>query len=717
MSIAVPNRMYDGNASFEGGMDSSRFPNLIPINCFATGLNVMCRNSSVSSRYGWSEFPVTADSIETTDIAQFRNYGFQGATPYTKPTGKTVIVATVKGKVYEIDLETNLATQIYPDGPSTSTPRSPTAKNYFCQAGKYLIIQDNVYTPLIYDGSSCVVAPSSSIAVPKGGPMAFGQGRLFIAVNNQEIKASDLIYGGRAIKLPIIGSGKGPAHSNVSTDFAVNIYIDISSIAGAIPSQITPGQSGSPILIDGHTFGGLGEDHAINNSFDERFTLEALVNSSGSTDQQFGGPGSTIRKVTLSKLNYSQLAKSSDPSLPSVPEVRGTGGYITFVLSGQESDVLNFQEDGYLASGGVLSAPAQMGKIQALAFPTISDTATGQGDLLAFCDNGVCSFAVSLPRGSWKKSSAFTRVTLADIGVLGDQTVTNVNGDIFFRSHDGVRSYRNAAATQDTPGQNSISAELRSLLAADSSKLAGSSSGIYFDSRYLMTAWGRPTYTGGQTAYGAIFSLDFSAVQRNNKANTVWPAYDGAWTGLNIYQLVRGIFSQKERAFAFCDVFGTLSIYELLPERTYDFSVGVITPIKAVVETRSYEFEKPYVLKKLSRADIWLSNLQGQVDFKVYFRPDKFPCWIEWTSFQKNAKMNYCPTTPEEWVEKVPTSLPQFRPQIRLSTPPDTVDPATNRLFRMGYEFQLRIEWVGCASLDKVLLHADDVIEPINGEL
>jgi len=716
MSIAVPNRMYDGNASFEGGMDSSRFPNLIPINCFATGLNVVCRNSSVSSRYGWSEFPVTGDSIENTDIAQFRNYGFQGATSYTKSNGKSVIVSAVRGKIYEIDLETSLVSQIYPDGPATSTPRSPSARNYFCQAGKYLVIQDNTYTPLIYDGTTCVAAPNSSITIPKGGPMAFGQGRLFVAINNQEIKASDLIYGGRAIKLPIIGSGDS-GETIAQSDKTVSIYVDISSIVGAIPSQITGSGAGSPILIDGHTFGGLGQDHAINNSFDERFVLLVLGNATGTSDQIFGGPQTTVRKITLSKINYTQLCKASDPSASSPPAIRGTGGYVTFILSGQESDVLNFQEDGYLASGGVLSAPSQMGKIQALCFPTIADTATGQGDLLAFCDNGVCSFAVSLPRSQWKKSSSFTRVTLADIGVLGDQTVTNVNGDIFFRSHDGVRSYRNASATQDTPGQNSISAELKSLLSADSSKLAGSSSGIYFDSRYLMTAWGKPTYGGGQTVYGSIFSLDFSAVQRNNKANTVWPAYDGAWTGLNVYQLVRGIFSQKERAFAFCDVFGTLSIYELLPERTYDFSVGVITPIKAIVETRSFEFEKPYVLKKLSRADLWLSNLQGQVDFKVYFRPDKFPCWIEWATFQKNAKMNYCPTSPEEWVEKVPTSLPQFRPQVRLSTPPDTIDPATNRLFRMGYEFQLRIEWVGCASLDKVLLHADDVVEPVNGEL
>ena len=554
--------------------------------------------------------------------------------------------------------------------------------------------------------------------------MAYGQGRLFVLVNDSEIKAGDLIYGGRAVKFPIVASASGPGHPNVPADTSLNLYLETSGFS-SIPAQIgTSSQTGAPIIVEGHSFIGLGTDIAVNNSYDEIFKLSNLETSDSSVNGI--GASATIKKLTLKNVNYDSLVRQSNPSLygnnttasATVPRnLKGSGGYVTFILSGQESDVLNFQEDDYLATGGVLASPTQMGKIQNLAFPTIADTATGQGDLLAFCDNGVCSFAVSQPRSSWKKINSFQRVTLADIGCLGDRTVTNVNGDIFFRSHDGVRSYRNAAATQGTPGQNSISAELRTFLNADSTKQATEASGIYFDSRYLLAAWGKPNYLGNQTVYSSILSLDFGPVQRNNRANVVSPAYDGAWTGLNFYQLIRGVFSQKERAFGFVDNFGALSLYELRPDRFYDSSLGVTTPIRSVVETRSFEFEKPYTLKKLSRADIWLSNLQGQVDFKVYFRPDKFPCWIEWTNFQKNAQMSYCPSSPEEYLSKIPTSLPQFRPQIRLTTPPDTIDPSTNRLFRMGYEFQLRIEWVGCASLDKVLIHADDVIEPINGEI
>jgi hypothetical protein len=721
MSLAIQNRFYDGNASFEGGMDSSRFPNLIPINSFATGLNIVCRNSSVSTRNGWSEATLSADSVANTDIGQFLNYGFQGGTPYLKTTGKTVLVCVVKGRVYEIDLDTNIVTQKYPIGPSTATTRSATARNYFCQAGRYLIIQDGLSKPLIYNSSSISEANETSTDVPKGTVMAYGQGRLFVLINDSEVKAGDLIYGGRAVKFPIVASAMGPAHPNVQGENSLNIYVETSGFS-SIPAQIgTSSPTGAPILVEGHSFTGLGADIGVNNSYDEIFKLSTLELS----DSAVGEVTSTVKKFTLRKISYQSLVRQSNPSLygdsstaaSSVPTtLKGSGGYVTFILSGQESDVLNFQEDDYLATGGVLASPTQMGKIQNLAFPTISDTTTGQGDLLAFCDNGVCSFAVSQPRSSWKKLNSFQRVTLADIGCLGDRTVTNVNGDIFFRSHDGVRSYRNAAATQSTPGQNSISSELRTFLNADSTKQATEASGIYFDSRYLLAAWGKPNYIGNQTVYSSILSLDFGPVQRNNRANVVSPAYDGAWTGLNFYQLVRGIFSQKERAFGFVDNFGVLSLYELRPDRFYDSSLGVSTPIRSVVETRSFEFEKPYTLKKLSRADLWISNLQGQVDFKVYFRPDKFPCWIEWTNFQKNAQMTYCPSSPEEYLSKIPTSLPQFRPQIRLTTPPDTVDPSTNRLFRMGYEFQLRIEWVGCASLDKVLIHADDVVEPINGE-
>ena len=717
MSIAVPNRMYDGNASFEGGMDSSRFPNLIPINCYAAAVNTVCRNSSLSSRPGWEEIVLTADSVAKTDLEQFTGYGFQGGTVYTSKTGKSLLVCAVRGRIYTIDLETKTLSQIFPDGVSASHGRDRDALNHFCQAGKYLIIQDGKSDPLVYDGALIDEAAGNK-PVPKGTAMAFGQGRLFVLTNESEIKAGDLIYGGRTLRLPILTSKKGA--SATPNGFADGIMLYVDTTGFEIPTELT--ETGAPMIVEGHVFASLNTDNAINGNYDALYKLQAL----DPTENSFG---SNVRKVSLTKVDYASLVKASDPGYytgaagttgvtnPSNAVVQGSGGWLTFILSGKESDVLSFQEDTYLATGGVISTPTQMGTIRHLAFPTIADTSAGQGDLFVFCDNGVSSFAVSLPRSSWKKSGSFQRVSLADIGCLGPRTVTNVNGDIFFRSYDGIRSYRNAAAIQSTPGQTSSSEEIRSLLNADSISQANQASAIYFDSRYLLNIWGKPNTSGKQTVYSGIASLDFSAVQRNNKANITFPAFDGVWTGMNFYQLIRGVIDRKERAFGFVDHYGALSLYELNLLKKFDGSAfNVNTSIKSILETRSFEFEKPYVLKKLSRGDIWLSDLQGDVSFKVLFRPDKYPCWIDWAYFERSAKIEYCPTTPEDFVfERLPTSLPQFRPQVRLITPPDTVDTSTNRLFRMGYEFQLRIEWVGRASIDKILIHADDVIEPIGG--
>jgi len=721
MSIAVPNRMYDGNASFEGGMDSSRFPNLIPINCYAASVNTVCRNSSLSSRPGWEEIVLTADSVANTDLQQFNGYGFQGGIVYTNKTGKSFLVCSVRGRVYNIDLESRVLSQIYPIGVSTSHSRDRDALNHFCQAGKYLIIQDGISSPLVFDGETVTVV-SGSKKIPKGTAMAFGQGRLFVLINDFEIKAGDLIYGGRTLRLPLLTSKRGASATQNGFDNGLTLYVDTTGFE--IPTELT--DVGAPMIIEGHNFAALGTDNAINGNYDDLYKIQVLSPGTTGPDANFG---SNVRKISLLKVDYKSLVKASDPSyydgagnsaedqrLQS-SQIQGSGGWVTFILSGKESDVLSFQEDAYLSTGGVLSTPTQMGAIRHLAFPTIADTATGQGDLFAFCDNGVSSFGVSLPRKEWKKSGSFQRVSLADIGCLGPRTVTNVNGDIFFRSHDGIRSYRNASATQSMPGQNSSSEEIKTLLNADSISQANHASAIYFDSRYLLNIWGQPSSTGKQTVYSGVASLDFSAVQRNNKANVTYSAFDGVWTGLNFYQLIRGIIDRKERAFGFADHYGTLSLYELNLLKKFDGSAfNVNTTIKSIVETRSYEFEKPYVLKKLSRGDIWLSDLQGDVVFKVFFRPDKYPCWIDWATFTKSAKIEYCPTTPEEFVfERLPASLPQFRPQIRLVTPPDTVDTSTNRLFRMGYEFQLRIEWIGRASIDKILLHADDVIEPVGG--
>lgn len=722
MSIAVPNRMYDGNASFEGGMDSSRFPNLIPINCYAAAVNTVCRNSSLGTRPGWEEISLVVDSVANTDLELFSGYGFQGGYVYTnKTTGKSHIICAVRGRVYKIDLDTKILSQIYPAGVSASHNRDRSAKNYFCQAGKYLVIQDGKDDPLVYDGETIALV-SGSKKIPKGTAMAYGQGRLFVLINEYEIKAGDLMFGGRTLRLPIATSKRGGSSVPNGIKSGLMVYVDVTGFE--LPSDIS--SVGAPLIIEGHSFAGLGTDNAINGNYDSPYVLQNLEENpeQGSTDYNMG---SNIKKIFLPKVDYEGLVKASDPAYYlggqnqterlNAATVQGSGGFVTFILPGKESDVLSFQEDAYLSTGGVISTPTQMGAIRHLAFPTIADTATGQGDLFAFCDNGVSSFAVSLPRKDWKKSGIFQRVSLADIGCLGGRTVVNVNGDIYFRSHDGIRSYRNASATQAMPGQTSSSAEIQSLLSADAINLAGDASAIYFDSRYLLNIWGQRNDKGTQNVFSGVAALDFSAVQRNNKANVTYPAFDGVWTGLNFYQMIRGVFDQRERAFGFVDTYGTLGLYELNPLKKLDSAAfNVNTRIKSIVETRSFEFEKPYVLKKLSRCDIWVSNVRGEVNFKVSFRPDKYPCWIEWASFTRIAQMEYCPTTPEQFVfERLPASLPQFRPQIRLITPPDTVDTSTNRLFRMGYEFQLRIEWTGSVAIDKILLHADDVIEPIGG--
>ena len=129
-----------------------------------------------------------------------------------------------------------------------------------------------------------------------------------------------------------------------------------------------------------------------------------------------------------------------------------------------------------------------------MIFQPISDTATGQGDLLVFGEKGAVSFAVANPRDDWKNLSGFMRVALDNIGLVADRSLVTINNDIFFRSLDGLRSYRHARAQIEGYNTTPLSSEMDSVMDYDTEGLLGDSSAVYFDNRLLYTVSPRENY-------------------------------------------------------------------------------------------------------------------------------------------------------------------------------------------------------------------------------
>lgn len=97
------------------------------------------------------------------------------------------IIVSVGGNIYEVDPRTGVSTRLN----SALDPNSPKQpRSIFCETQNTLIIQDEQSTPFVYDGDKFRRATADE--VPVGGAMAYGNGRLAVAVNGNSVRIGDI---------------------------------------------------------------------------------------------------------------------------------------------------------------------------------------------------------------------------------------------------------------------------------------------------------------------------------------------------------------------------------------------------------------------------------------------------------------------------------------------------------------------------------------------
>jgi hypothetical protein len=610
MPIADSTLILEGQQDFSGGMDSSLSPTLINGNSVATAVNLTFRGGRPSSRPGFRQVSLVSGANAGLDI--LTNQYFQGSAFYLerRQNFNSCIIGVFGGNVIKIDLGSFEVSRVYPlDGsgnPVVGTAMDPFEKCFFVQAEKYMIIQNGKNVALIWNGDNLYrsgVGPAGSTGaasqlhtIDPGTIMAYGQGRLFVASPDRtEITAGDLVYGGSTSQFEITSGVHAANRYRVTTasanGFAVN---DI-------------------VTISGHS-----------SSYGVNGTWEIAV----------------IHSPTEFDIDLTDNA------------ARGTGGFVTKANTGSESDLLRFTETTYLAEGGALQVPSFTGRINAMIFMPVQDTSTGQGDLLVFCDRGTASFAVSTPRDQWKSVAAFQRVVFQTIGATGPTCLATDNGDVFFRSFDGLRSYRNARAEINSFGQVPISAEMNSVLNFDTKSLLTEVSAITFDNRLLFTASPSIDYSGLNPAvairqpvtFSKIVALDFTTLSTVGAKRAA--SYDGVWGGLNVLQLVSGLVNGRPEAFVFAYDFTNERLnvmWRITTDAPFDYPLATSSQrIQSILETRAFSFGSPSEQKKMIRADFWLSDILGRVDVDVYWRPDQYPCWKNWHAFSRCATIDNC---------------------------------------------------------------------------
>lgn len=305
--------------------------------------------------------------------------------------------------------------------------------------------------------------------------------------------------------------------------------------------------------------------------------------------------------------------------------------YGSHVLPDPADSLIFFTERNFLAEGFDAAIPFSQGKVTGMCFFAQLDTSTGNGQLMAFAERGSASFFMSIPRDQWK-TSAFQVLSLLTTGLRGHRTVSVVNEDLWFRSDDGVRSYRQARSEPSGWAHVPLSTNVRQFLENDSDFLLKYASTIYFDNRILCTT--SPLWNNGRPYHAGLVVVDFDVISSfagsAQAPQTSKPAWEGQWKcdRFRPVQLLTGNFDGKTRAFCFGltdqldddgnpvldfqgNPFQVNQLYEISKDDKDDF-VNERIPWELVSKTLDFQASQestPFTENEVYDGDMWLREI------------------------------------------------------------------------------------------------------------
>lgn len=358
------------------------------------------------------------------------------------------------------------------------------------------------------------------------------------------------------------------------------------------------------------------------------------------------------------------------------------------------ASVLKFTEYRVITGGGGFRVN---GEITAMVEVPALDASLGQGPLQVITADTFNSFNLPTNRELWNTLSVpFQTVSLKDSGALGHYGCVVINGDVYFPSPSGWRSFVMArrefgASWSNTP----ISNEMDRILAAEVQELRRFASAVLFDNRFLFTV------TPHRQPYGAwwegIGSLDFHPISGMAKHGN--PIYDGLWNGIHIYQLTT--INSGNQCFAFTKEDDGIGLWEITKDSPFDGDGG---RIPSFIELPIAAFADPFNYKKLVSGHAWIANLVGNVDYTMRFRPDDAQCWIEWQTRNRCAK-GAANVSADGCALR--TFKAGYKPHMGFGSPPETCAEFERKSARFAYQWQFRLEWVGRSTIKRLLFTAD----------
>lgn len=378
--------------------------------------------------------------------------------------------------------------------------------------------------------------------------------------------------------------------------------------------------------------------------------------------------------------------------------------------------VLIFTETEYLAGGGALFIPTDMGQISGLSWAQAYGEATGEGPLLALCDRGIAAFQVNVPRLNWQ-DMPIMRIEPAGNGNASEYAIVRMNEDLLFMSWNGIQDYALLSVEAATHHRmTNLNTEVQPFVDLEDVPLRRFVSATKFDDRFLYTAIGEAVKTpGGVTdyRYEGLISLDFSPVNGiSSIGQSIRPAYDGIWTGFHPMGLQSGLFSHEEMCFVFGkDDDGINHLYRLHKEQGHDTTIAdgeVKIPCR--LYTKGYGFTAfdrenprpvPHFEKELKDVSLWIHSFREDIDFTLHVCPDFTTVFHPISQIRINAPMLTDATPPV-------AGGPQARPKEMFpGLQKNHCEPISGKDSTLGYEIQFMVEWSGIANIGRLMIAAD----------
>lgn len=640
--MADHSRLYDGFDELSRGMDGGRAPTQILKTQVAAAVNTTFRGEFAKTRPPYWKRNLTYESAETR--ARWTGI-FQGAVFYESDNPAHIV--SRGGRLFRIEAnETNLVTEITPQLTMTVTAE-------FTVPAIGLTVLVSVVSETVFTVGQTVIIDSGNYTVTNRFANA-----LLLTYNGGAANAT--VAEGAAITDvngdPIFEIRENPSTLDFIYLFQAENYVIV--LAGPQRTVIYDGSSSRLAAIAGEVPSGVLGIYVWGRIW--------IVLPDGRTFVA----GDLRNTTTLSDF----------------------------------SDILKFTENDFYNEGGTFGVPYNVGKITGLQSLATQDTSLGQGNLLVGTRNSVFSVNTPVDRTTWKNLRyPIQTVALIDYGPEAPRCVPQVNGDMWYRSQDGFRSFITARRDIQVWGNTPMGREVEPLTELDTENLLYYASGILFDNRFISTV--SPFKSDIGVAHRGLAVLNFDLVSSIQGKSL--PAWDGAWSGLDVLQLTKGNEGRIEKGFAWVANDTCLELWEIKRSKDgkYDQTVeyvdnaAVITrvPIQSSMETRQMDFESRFNLKELRMADLFIDQIVDNVTVTIKWRPDEYPAWVTWATISFCANVSQCSMQASEGVVCTiwKPRAAQYAARIRLPKPPEDCNDIAGITLDRGYEFQFRIEWTG----------------------